>query len=123
MTVSNRIRNIEPFPMLSAVGIIFVLVVLFVHNPFTLKEKPVIIYTYSDIYYLTSDSLTSETGKVSLHAPSQVLKDSLATLTVQDVEKCGTHTCIDSTHTTCDTACICDGLNCSQSKYETNDQK
>ncbi len=119
MTVSKRIREIEPFPILSAVGGIIALGVLFVHNPFALKEKPVIIYTYSDIYYLTADSLTSETGKVSLHAPYQVLKDSLASLTALDCYRQGSHTCTDdSTHTTCDTACICDGFNCSQSKYE-----
>lgn len=119
MTVSKRIRNIEPFPMLSAVGIIIALVVLFVRNPFTLKEKPVIIYTYSDIYYLTKDSLTAESGKIHFHDDYQILKDSLTSLTAIDAQRCGFHTCTDdSTHTTCDSTCICDSFNCSQSKYE-----
>ena len=119
MALSKRFQDIEPFPILSSVGIIIGLVLLFIYRPLRLQQEPVSVYTYSDIYYLTSDSLTSETGNVNYHARYQLLVDSLSSLTALDCYRQGEHTCIDDDHISCDTACICDGLNCDQPQFAT----
>ena len=115
----KRINEAEPFPMLTATLIVLVLALAFIYKPEVGKNNPTTVYTYSDIYYLTPDSLTSETGNVSYHGTPQAMKDSLEVLTARDVNRFGAHYCADSTHYECDTLCSCDGFNCEQSEYET----
>ncbi len=118
MTLSKRINEAEPFPVLTSALIVLIFVFAFIYKPQVGEKNPIVVYTYSDIYYLTPDSLTSETGNVSYHGTPQAMRDSLEVLTSRDVQRFGAHHCTDSTHNSCDSTCFCDGFNCEQSEYE-----